>query len=965
MWKLTGYNRVAAGPETDRRFFSLKPQRPRQVVTVPSFLISVRFFLITLLLLLPLARSAEFPASPGVLVRVWQSPDGLPSNVVRSLVQASDGFLWVATAEGVARFDGYEFELIEPEGELRRYRLAFSRLFATEGGEVWAATYQGGLFRVVNGRLRRILDNIRVPRPPLVSQIIVDSSGAVIFKRGPEFGRIAADGAVTLFEPAEEQLRDFYLDQEKQKLRGRVTVAGELPELRDRSGRVWTAAASGGLTITSEEGGPIPVELPQRGQSYAVNELLEDNEGNVWIASPVNGLVRVRQARVDVLDINQGQNERAVWALTEDHAGTWWIANRRGGLSVWTPSSLRYIQLSSSRSAAAIFEDRSNRLWVASRDGSVFLYRNGAFSPQFSKTQVPSKVRSITEDKDGVIWFGGSQGLASLTGDRVRSFTKKDGVGEMDLTVVQPFPGGGIIAGGAGGRILLGGVDGFTTIAAPEVLRHRWVSGILPVSAREVWVSTLGSGLYLWNGKKWFSFNSDDGLPDSRLTCVIDDGRGCLWLGSLGGIIRAERNDLLARVKNPDSAVRWLRLDHTDGLPSRECIGGYQPAGWRAKDGMLWFPTGSGIARVRPGAVELNKIAPPVYLQSVRADGVEHHGESGPVTTGPGSARLEFRFVGLSFSAPEKVSYRARLAAGPDDSWRELGNQRVAAFEAVPPGKYTFEVMAVNGDGSRSPVPARISVIVKPHFWETAWFYLSVGALVLFVAVGAGWAAARMRMKRRIQALKIRNAREGERSRIARDLHDDLGASLTEISILAALAAEDAGKSTLQPSLDQLSVKAKHVVGSLDEIVWAVNPREDTLRSLVDYIAAFAREFLDIARIPLRIDVAREIPEHPLATAQRHGVFLAAREALNNIVKHSGASEVHLRISVADSLLEIRIADNGCGFEPDYATGGNGLGNLRQRMQDAGGDCHIETYRQQGTTIFLTLPLHLRAKPLS
>ena len=183
--------------------------------------------------------------------------------------------------------------------------------------------------------------------------------------------------------------------------------------------------------------------------------------------------------------------------------------------------------------------------------------------------------------------------------------------------------------------------------------------------------------------------------------------------------------------------------------------------------------------------------------------------------------------------------------------------------------------------------------------------------------------------------------------------------------LLAALAAEDADKTPFYPALDQLSAKAKHVVGSLDEIVWAVNPREDTLRSLVDYLAAFAREFLDIARIPLRTDIAREIPEFRLAATQRHGVFLAAREALNNIVKHSGATEVNLTITLSDSVLEIRIADNGAGFEPDYATGGNGLGNLRLRMQEAGGDCRIETFRTQGTTVFLTLPLLAPVKHVS
>ncbi len=930
--------------------------------------VSVIRILITWLLV---AMTAAFGASatPGVVVRVWQSQDGLPSNVVRSVIQSTDGYLWVATAEGIARFDGFEFELIEPDDQLRRYRLAYSRLFATSGGRVWAATYQGGLLVSQGKLLKSILNDKRKPNPPIVTQLVEDKSGAVWFRRGVETGRIGDDGSLLETAPSDEVEKLMEEDLRLQKEKGRTMESGSNPILKDAAGRMWTAGSAGGLTI-SEEGRPlIAVEFPQRGKSFGVNEMMLDREGNVWVASPVNGLARVRHARVEVPDIDGNLVERSFSALLEDRSGAWWIANRRGGMIRWTPGETQRIDFTSPaarafRPAAALFEDRDSRLWVASRDGSVFLRENGNFNPQFTKTQVPSKVRSITQDTSGTIWFGGTQGLASLSNGQVRQFKKEDGVPNLDLTVVQSFPGGGILAGSSNGQVLLGDFTGFATIASPDVTNHQSVSGILAVSSKEVWVATLGSGLHLWNGESWLSFGANDGLPDMRLTCVLLDARNHIWLGSLGGIIRAERGELLARFRSPESVVHWLRLDHTDGLPSRECIGGFQPTGWRAKDGMLWFPTGGGVVRVRPDLVERNRVAPPIYLQSARANGVLHTASVGPVTTDPGRARLEFRFVGLSFSAPEKTTYRARLK-GLDDSWRELGNQRVAAFEAVPPGKYTFEVMAVNGDGVRSIEPARVPVIVNPHLWQTAWFYLTTSALVLLGAAGVGWFGARLRMKTRIHELKIRSAREAERSRIARDLHDDLGASLTEISILAALAAEDAEKTPLHPSLDQLSAKAKHVVSSLDEIVWAVNPREDTLRSLVEYLTAFAREFLDIARIPLRVDVGPEIPDHPLIASQRHCIFLAAREALNNIVKHAEASEVHLHASVSHQRLEIAISDNGRGFEPDYAAGGNGLGNLRARMQEAGGDCRIETRRSRGTAVFLTLPLHSPAKPVS
>ena len=911
------------------------------------------------------AGAAEMSAPPGLMTRVWQSQDGLPGNVVRSLVQSSDGYLWVATAEGVARFDGFDFETVEPEGDLRRYRLAFWRLFAMPDGGVWAATYQGGLFRVEKGRLRKVLDNQRSPNPPLVMQMLGGENGAVFFKRGDEFGMVVvASGEVLQAAPSEELVQSFKEDSERQQASGRVIDPGGQPLLRDRQGGEWQAGTAGGLSLRHDGEAAVPVDLPQRGQAYAVSELIEDREGNVWIASPTAGLARVRQARVEVVAGQQGQSDRAVSALLETEAGEWWVANRSGGLDQWRQGAPRHLELAN-RSAAAIFEDRSARLWVASRDGSVYLQNGKSFQAQFTQTQVPSKVRAIAQDSEGRMWFGGAQGIASFFDDAVHTYGRVEGVGSQDLTVLQAFPGGKVIAGSASGRILLGDRHGFETIAEPEILKNQWTSGILPISAKETWVTTLGSGLYLWDGKKWFCFDANDGLPDSRLTCVLEDGGGYLWFGSLGGIIRADRKELLAHARDPQQPVQWLRLDHSDGMPSRECIGGFQPGGWRAKDGMLWFPTGGGVVRVGPGLIEMSRVDAPVFLKSVRTNGVLHEGETGPITTDPGRARLEFQFVGLNFSAPEKITYRSRLI-GLDDTWRELGRQRVASYEAVPPGRYMFEVVAVNGDGQRSSAPARIAVVIAPHLWESVWFYLFVGLAALGTAVGGGWLAARARLKKRIEALKVGNVREAERSRIARDLHDDLGASLTEISILAALAAEDAGASALQPSLEQLSVKAKHVVGSLDEIVWAVNPREDTLRSLVDYVAAFAREFLDIARIGLRLDVSREIPDVHLATTQRHGVFLAARESLNNIVKHSGATEVELRIWVVADVLEVCIADNGHGFAADgSSSGGNGLGNLSQRMQEAGGECRIQSRHKQGTTIFLSLPLLVAGNPIS
>lgn len=913
-----------------------------------------------------LAAGLPADARQEIMVRLWQSQDGLPGNVVRSLVQSTDGYLWVATAEGIARFDGFEFHLVEPAGNLRRSRLSFFRLFATASGGVWAATYQGGLFRVGISGFERVLPNQGTPNPPLVTQMLDDGGGAVVFRRGEEFHRVDGSGLLRTVEPDEALRKRFAGDLQRQRAGGRVVDDGAPPSLTDRRGRVWSPGSPGDLRVEGSGREPVVVEVDGGAGPFGVNEMLEDREGNVWVALHVSGLARLKPARVEIVEAATDAGDRAFLSVMQDHEGVWWFASRRGGLIRWTPETTETATFAAARfnrPISAIFEDRDRRLWAASRDGSVYLRENGRFVPQFVRSQVPSKVRSIEQTADGTLWFGGSQGISTLADGVVRQFSRADGVADIDVTVLKEMPDGKIIAGGASGKVLLGDSDGFATIAAPQILGHQWVSGILPVSSTEIWVTTLGSGLFHWDGRRWRGFGANQGLPDLRLTSVVRDDTGNLWFGSLGGIIRVERFELLRHLREPSSPLHWLVLDHSDGLPSRECVGGYQPAA-AIGDGRIWFPTGAGVARVRPDEIQMSRQAPPVFLQSARVNGVPHLEISAPVVTEPGRARLEFRFVGLNLSAPEKTTYRARLA-GLDDDWRELGNQRVAAFEAVPPGRYTFEVIAVSGDGTRSQRPARVPVIVRPHFWETPWFTAATITFIILTAAGAGAFLSRRRLKTRIQALKIRSAREGERSRIARDLHDELGASLTEISILAALASEDAGATPLGPALDQLSSKAKSVVSSLDEIVWAVNPREDTLRSLVDYITAFAREFLDSAGLQLRVETPMEIPDLRLAAAQRHSVFLAARETLNNIVKHARAATVQLDITCDGDSLDIRIADDGIGFETDYATGGDGLGNLHSRMADAGGTCRIETRRRHGTTIHFTLPLIPGGKPLS
>ena len=391
-------------------------------------------------------------------------------------------------------------------------------------------------------------------------------------------------------------------------------------------------------------------------------------------------------------------------------------------------------------------------------------------------------------------------------------------------------------------------------------------------------------------------------------------------------------------------------------MPTRECSGASQPSGWVRRDGTLAVPTVRGLVMLDPARIQEPAVAPTVFLREVRANGQRLEAGPGAYQAGPGRPRLEFRFRGLDLSLPEEMTYRTRLLP-IDPHWQESGRQRQVVYEGVPPGRYRFEVLAIHGGGRPSERPAVAKVVVRPFFWETAWFTAAVVLAGLLTAAGGGWMGARRRMKKRLQEIKLRHARETERARIARDLHDDLGAKATELSLIADLGAEAADAAELGAALGEISRKTRELVGSLDEIVWAVNPREDRLRSLLEYLTATAAEFLERAGVVLRLDVEPGLPDRVVDSATRHSVYLAVRECLNNTVKHAGAASVRLAISWREPAeLEIVLEDDGRGFG-EKEQHGYGLDNLRARMAECGGRCELSGFEGRGARVRLTVPL--------
>jgi signal transduction histidine kinase len=666
-----------------------------------------------------------------------------------------------------------------------------------------------------------------------------------------------------------------------------------------------------------------------------------------------------------MLTTADGLSDRAAVLVMEDHTGALWVAPQAGGLDRILPainhqrsaidSSPKHYEFSSTgqrRPASAFLETREGVLWSAARDGQVHMVKEEVFSPALPDDRRASKVLAMAEDQRGRIWLGGRNGLSVLDGAELQSVE----LGAPEVITALVTVGGTTWAGTESGRVLRSEEGGFEAAAAEGDFGRQPITSLLPDVDGGLWVGTMGSGLFHLRAGRVRSLGAMMSEVDPRITCVFDDRAGYLWLGTLGGICRAEKAKLLGAPSS--SADSTLVLDRSDGLLTRECTRGGQPAGWRGRDGTLYFSTGNGVACVHPERLVLNPVPPPVVIEEASAGGHALASGAGSVQAGPGRSRLVFRYTALSFTAPERVRFRTQLE-GLDETWRDAGRARTMAYEAVPPGHYRFHVVAENGDGVWNETGAALAVEVMPHFWETRWFQLGIALLAGALAVAIGALVMRARMQAHLARLEAQTSRAKERARIAQDLHDDLGASLTEISLLASLAAEERGPDgPADGTLPEVAAKAQALVGALDEIVWAVNPRHDTLRSLAEYLAAFGGKFLGHAGITLRRDVPRELPEISLDTERRHSLFLAVREALNNAVKHSGASEVWLRLHLDSGRLEIAVEDNGRGFDPVVVgVDGDGLGNLRSRLERIGGTCRIESQPSSGTKVLLSLPL--------
>ncbi len=546
-------------------------------------------------------------------------------------------------------------------------------------------------------------------------------------------------------------------------------------------------------------------------------------------------------------------------------------------------------------------------------------------------------------------------------------FTTNDGLSANIVHAVVEDHAGSLWIGTEGGGLDRFHDGHFTALRKENGFPSDNISAICSDASNVLWIGTEGNGLIRLSGGKWTHFTTQNGLTGNSIDYVMDDDDAYLWIGSNAGLMRVRKKDLDDFSGAPTNIIACRGYDKRDGLPATECTFGSQPAACRTSDGNLWFPTVAGVVSVNPDKIHSNTNPPPVVIESVLVAEQESNTNgphAAPPTTAvipPGKEDLEIQYTSLNLGGADRARFHYRLV-GRETKWHEAGTQRFARYPALSPGQYEFQVQACNEDGVWNEAGASLSILVLPWFWQTGWFHAAVIAAILAIVSATVYFFATGRLQRQLAGMRQQQALEKERARIARDIHDQVGASLTQLALLGEMVESDKDSpEEAEAHARQISQTARETTHALDEIVWTVNPSNDTLEGLVNYICKHAQDYLSVADLRYRLDIPKELPAASISPETRHNVFLASKEAVTNIVKHARASEawIHLRLEPGKFTLEIE--DNGLGLDgPKDKPTRNGMRNMRKRMQDIGGDFFIgpgSRGRENGTLVRLTVPL--------
>jgi len=889
----------------------------------------------------------------------------LPTNNITAFAEDSTGGLWIGTELGLRVWQDGKLTTLPDANELREARI--TALCRDGSGTMWIGVADVGVFRFRAGSLTPVTD------PEM--DALLRQSHCLLLDRSERIWVGAGDDFVLCWEGG--QWRRFRIPRHSA-----TPFVSSLAEQPD--GTVWAGSISEGL-FQFKQGKLTAVNASAGLLDNRVTALFTDRDGHLWIGRD-SGLSRLRRDQLFTIGQSEGLGFGAVHGLAEVAPGVVWAIKPNDGLYRWEGRTFTRLTAAGlpprDPKLGAMLVTRDGSCWIAGTNGLLLFRDPQAVADESRLLELPGvSISALAEGTDDSIWAGSREGelwrLARGQWTQAAKFTATNGitalVPEKDGSIWVGTDGGGLFRWSESARIHYSQTNGFFS----DVIRtiHRDTEGTL-------WIGTAGGGLARWHNGQIMSFTTQQGLPENTVAQILEDGAGRLWLGGNRGIACVSKRDFGSESSRERNSIFPHLYGRADGMPSEECSIGFSPSGLKMKSGMLWFSTLKGVVAANPELLPTNTAAAAIILENVLVDGVAAAGfreaiasdgtpmgkRSGlaPFRIGAGKHRIELHYTSINFDVPERMRFRYQLE-GLDAEWVEAGARRAAFYNYVPPGEYRFRIVASNGGDAWNESEVMLTMSVARHFWQR-WWVIALAAVGLLAGVAGGVRFVEKRKaQRRLQRLEQERALERERHRIAQDLHDEMGAKLCRISFLSEHAQRNnQAQGEVRHQINTIADASRELLHTLDEIVWAVNPHNDTLEHVASYINQYAQNYFHNTGIECEINMPDQFESHPISSVARHHLFLAVHEAFTNILKHSGARCAKVAMICLAANFEVHIEDDGKGFNFTTSSDGsqkhssseNGLRNMRHRLESSGGTCYLESIPGRGTKICFVLPLH-------
>jgi len=950
----------------------------------------------------------------------WTIRDGFFKSVIYSIAQAPDGYLWLGTEFGLLRFDGVRSVPWQPPAGEHLPSTYIRSVLAGRDGRLWIGTAEG-LVSWKDGKLTHY--------PELAGQnvhaLVEDREGVVWAGGGLPTGKLCAirGGSAECYGQDGSLGRGFFFLHEDSG--GNLWAAGPIgllrwkpdppklypmPEtplelesgngallistrngirrlidgkaeayqlpgalgkytpvrlLRDRNGGLWIGTTDRGLLHVHQGRTDVFGRSDGLSDDY-IQRLFEDREGNIWV-STVDGLDRFRDVAIPTISVKQGLSDASVVSVLAARDGSLWFGTK-DGLDRWNDGKITIYRKQSSGLpddiVDSLFQDDHGRIWVSTHRGVAYL-ENDRF---VTVGAVPGGiVHSIAGDSGGNLWIGDQkQGLFHLIGGNVADRIAWATMGRKDFAsalLSDPSQGGLWLGFYQGGVAYFKDGQVRASYANADGLGAGRVTGLEVDGEGTLWVATAG-GLSRVKNSRVATLTSKNGLPCDTVHWAVEDDSHSFWLYTACGLVRIARSELDAWAADPKRIIQSTTFDSSDGVRLRAvAVSEYTPRVAKASDGKLWFVPFDGVNVIDLRHIPFNQLPPPVHIEEITADRAKYQTSSN-LHLPPLVRDLEIDYTALSLVAPEKIRFRVKLE-GRDPDWKDVGNDRKAFYNDLPPHRYRFRVMACNNSGIWNEAGASFDFSIDPAYYQTAWFQASCVAAFL----GLLGLLYRYRLHQIAREFNARlEERVNERTRIARELHDTLLQSFQGLMLRFQVAHDELpgspaeARKTLENALDhaaQAITEGRDAVQGLRASAVETNDLARAIGSLGEELAG---DEVNSNRVESFVDVEgtpRDV--HPVL---RDDIYRIAGEALRNAFRHAQARRIGVTIRYGERQFRLRVRDDGKGISPEVLdekgrAGHWGLPGMRERAELIGGQLDIWSQEESGTQVELSIPASL------